>query len=69
LAALPVEQRETIVLHEIEGWKVDEIAAMHGVSESAVKSRLSRGRDRLRAFYAKKLGVTDPDPVLAGDNL
>lgn len=52
LATLPAEQRETIVLHELEGWLVDEIAALHGVSASAVKSRLSRGRERLRAYYA-----------------
>ncbi|HSD87040.1 MAG TPA: RNA polymerase sigma factor [Kofleriaceae bacterium] len=70
LASLPAEQREALVLFEIEGWKIDEIAAMHGISESAVKSRLARGRDRLRAFYAKKLGITDPAPILVPeDNL
>jgi RNA polymerase sigma-70 factor, ECF subfamily len=63
LATLPAEQRESIVLFELEGWQVDEIAALHGVSVSAVKSRLSRGRDRLRAFYAKRFGVTAPTLV------
>jgi RNA polymerase sigma-70 factor (ECF subfamily) len=71
LASLPAEQREALVLFEIEGWKIDEIAAMHGISESAVKSRLARGRDRLRAFYAKKLGISDAAPaiLLPEDNL
>ena len=69
LSTLPAEQRETIVLFEIEGWQIDEIAALHGVSASAVKSRLVRGRDRLRAFYTKKLGIGDVTPILApGDS-
>lgn len=62
LATLPPEQRETIVLFEIEDWTVDEIAALHQVSTSAVKSRLARGRDRLRAVYTTQLGVTDTPP-------
>ncbi|HUJ57794.1 MAG TPA: RNA polymerase sigma factor [Kofleriaceae bacterium] len=56
LAILPAAQREAIVLFEIDGWKVEEIAALHQVSASAVKSRLARGRDRLRAYYQKQLG-------------
>src|SRR5437868_3683313 len=51
LAVLPAVQRESIVLFELEGWQVDEIAALHRVSLSAVKSRLARGRARLRAHY------------------
>jgi RNA polymerase sigma-70 factor, ECF subfamily len=53
LAALPAVQREAIALFEIEGWTVDEIAALAGVSASAIKSRLARGRDRMRAFYQR----------------
>ena len=60
LATLPSDQRETIVLFEIDGWQVDEIAALHGVSASAVKSRLARGRDRLRAFYTRRFGASMP---------
>lgn len=59
LRALPADQREAIVLYEIEGWLVEEIAALHGVSTSAIKSRLARGRDRLRTLY------TDGDADLA----
>ncbi len=53
LARLPAVQREAIVLFEIEGWTVEEIAALHGVSASAVKSRLARGRERMRADYER----------------
>ena len=60
LAVLPAEQREAIVLFEIDGWTVEEIAEVQAVSASAVKSRLARGRDRLRQFYTRRLGVTAP---------
>ena len=53
LAGLDPEQREAIVLHEIEGFSVEEIAEMQGVTPSAVKSRLSRGREKLRRFYLR----------------
>ena len=59
LAELPHEMREPIVLFEIEGWQVDEIAALLNVSASAIKSRLSRGRDRLRTIYSERFGVHD----------
>ncbi len=58
LATLPAVQREAVVLFELEGYSVDEIAALQGVSTSAVKSRLQRGRDRLRRHYERQgLGV------------
>src|SRR5262245_49522137 len=63
LASLPAEQREAIVLFELEGWQVDELAALHGVSASAVKSRLPRGRDRLRPFHVRRFAVA-PAPAL-----
>jgi RNA polymerase sigma-70 factor (ECF subfamily) len=56
LASLPAEQREAIVLFEIEEYSIEEIAAMQGASVPAVKSRLTRGRERLRRFY-QRLGV------------
>jgi RNA polymerase sigma-70 factor (ECF subfamily) len=59
LARLPAEQREAIVLHDIQELSVDEIAEAQGVSASAVKSRLARGRKRLRSIYRKRFGVHD----------
>ncbi len=53
LATLPPEQREAIVLFEIEGWSIEEIAASQTVTLSAVKSRLARGRERLRRWYER----------------
>lgn len=65
LAKLGAAQREAIVLFEIEGWLVDEIAVAQGVSVSAVKSRLARGREQLRALYEQD---AVPSPVLQGDS-
>lgn len=65
LAELPHDQREAIVLFEIEDWKVEEIAELLDVSVSAIKSRLARGRDRLRSIYARRFGVVSaPTPSL-----
>jgi RNA polymerase sigma-70 factor, ECF subfamily len=57
LGVLPPEQREAIVLHDIEGWRVEDIAALHDTSISAIKSRLARGRERLRAVYTRRFHV------------
>jgi len=60
LATLEPAQREAIVLFELHGYSIEEIAEVQQASVSAVKSRLVRGRDRLRAFYA---AVAEPVPM------
>jgi len=54
LASLDAVQREVIVLFEIDGYTIEEIAEMQRVSRSAVKSRLSRGRRKLRGYYERR---------------
>ncbi len=49
LSKLPNIQREALILHEVLGMSVQEICRQQNVGESAVKSRLSRGRKRLRS--------------------
>ena len=53
LATLPAVQREAVVLFEIEGYSIDEVAAMQKVSISAVKTRLARARGKLRRHYER----------------
>jgi RNA polymerase sigma-70 factor (ECF subfamily) len=48
LDELPDHQRVTLILSDIQGLSYDEIAEVTGVSLGTVKSRLSRGRSRLR---------------------
>jgi RNA polymerase sigma-70 factor (ECF subfamily) len=45
---LPDEQRVMVVLSDIEGLAYDEIAQITNTNLGTVKSRLSRGRARLR---------------------
>ena len=47
LATLPPEQRAALVLVDMEGYPVAEVAEMLGCAEGTVKSRCSRGRTRL----------------------
>jgi len=47
--ALPVKYREVIVLHHLEGYALQEIADTLGLGLSAVKMRLTRGREMLKA--------------------
>lgn len=51
LATLPPVQREAVVLSDVDGYALEEIAEIQGVSLSAVKSRIVRGRERLRRHY------------------
>ena len=48
LSELPHRYRTIITLHYLEGFSVAEIAAALNLTESAVKMRLSRGREQLK---------------------
>lgn len=60
LATLAPKEREAIVLFELEGFSLDEIAALQRSTLSAVKSRLVRARGRLRRHYERRERVTRP---------
>ena len=47
LAQLNEEQRESLILFEISGFSIKEICEIQNASESAVKQRLKRGREKL----------------------
>jgi RNA polymerase sigma-70 factor (ECF subfamily) len=48
LARLPLKQREAVILSDVVGYSLQEIAAMQGDGLSAVKQRVARGREKLR---------------------
>jgi len=48
VAALPVEQREAVVLHHVLGFSMREVAEVVGVPDGTAASRLGRGIAQLR---------------------
>lgn len=48
LLELPVKQKTVLYLHYVEGYQIKEIADILGITESAVKTRLLRGRKQMR---------------------
>jgi len=52
IAALPVDQRAALVLRDVEGLSTAQAAAVLGLREAALKSRLHRARELLRAALA-----------------
>ncbi len=54
LQKLPESQREAVILFEITGLKVKEIAKIQGSSLAATKMRISRGRQQLRKLLKEK---------------
>ena len=67
LGRLPAEQRAALVLVDMEGYPVVEVADMLNCAVGTVKSRCSRGRARL-AVLLESLAPQDPagDPGHAG---
>jgi RNA polymerase sigma-70 factor, ECF subfamily len=53
LARLPTEQREVLLLVGFEGMDYDSAAQILGVPIGTVRSRLSRGRERLRELMGR----------------
>jgi RNA polymerase sigma-70 factor, ECF subfamily len=56
LLALPVSFQTVLSLHYLEEMSIREIAQVVGCAEGTVKSRLSRGRDLLRAILTESEG-------------
>ena len=54
IQALPVEQRTVLVLSDIQGLSYQEVAEATGLSLGTVKSRLSRGRSKLRDYLQQQ---------------
>lgn len=52
LLLLPFDQRQAVVLSDLYGYHYDEVATMTSASVGTVKSRIHRGRERLRKVLA-----------------
>lgn len=56
LEKLPFEQRAAVALRDVEGLTYEEISAVVGAQVGTVKSRISRGRERLRELLQDFVG-------------
>jgi RNA polymerase sigma-70 factor (ECF subfamily) len=69
LASLPADHREVLVLKDVEGLTVDEVASVVGDSVPAIKSRLHRARLELKRLLDHVLGegvaTSNPCPQFA----
>ena len=68
LNQLPQPQKEALILFEISGFSIKEVAEIQKASESAVKQRLKRGRESLADMFKndqlKHESVNSPSTVL-----
>jgi RNA polymerase sigma-70 factor, ECF subfamily len=57
---LPALQRSAVILKDVLGHTIEEVASITGVSEPAAKSALQRGRVRLREFASEPGDIVVP---------
>jgi RNA polymerase sigma-70 factor, ECF subfamily len=57
---LPALQRSAVILKDVLGHSLEEVASITGASEAAAKSALQRGRVRLREFAEEPADVSLP---------
>ena len=62
LRTLPPEYRAALVLREMQQLRYDEIGEALGVDIGTVKSRISRGRKKLRSFLLARGNFSPPPP-------
>jgi RNA polymerase sigma-70 factor (ECF subfamily) len=67
ISALPAEQRVVLVLSDVQGLSYQEIAQAVGLSLGTVKSRLSRGRAKLRDYLVQHGELLPPRYRLRDD--
>jgi RNA polymerase sigma-70 factor (ECF subfamily) len=67
ISTLPMEQRVAVVLSDVQGLSYQEIAQATGVSLGTIKSRLSRGRAKLRDYMVEQRELLPSRYRLRGD--
>jgi RNA polymerase sigma-70 factor, ECF subfamily len=57
LAKLPEQDQQLLILKEMEGFSVQELAEVLGLNVNTVKVRLFRARSRLMDVYRRRTGL------------
>ena len=63
IAELPEDMRSAVVLRDIQGFSYDEIAQMLEINVGTIKSRISRGREKLREKFLSRTELFDKGDV------
>ncbi|MBR2572686.1 MAG: sigma-70 family RNA polymerase sigma factor [Clostridia bacterium] len=63
IASLPEDMRAAIVLRDVQGFSYDEIARVLDANVGTIKSRISRGREKLREILLKQPELFDRYPA------
>lgn len=58
IARLPEDQREIVILRDIDGYSYDEIADMLSLGIGTVKSRINRARTKLKSLLEVEMKLT-----------
>ena len=64
LSELPLQEREVVALHDLEGYTAAEIAAMMDAPATTVNYRLRQARNRLRRERGERAGSYSPIPSM-----
>ena len=64
LRELPLQEREVVALHDLEGYTAAEIAAMMDAPATTVNYRLRQARNRLRRERGERAGSYSPIPSM-----
>ncbi len=63
IAELPEDMRSAVVLRDVEGFSYDEISGILGINVGTIKSRISRGREKLREKIRLRPELFDKENV------
>ncbi len=63
ISSLPEDQRDALVLTQLEGISYEETARLLGTSEGTVKSRVNRARNRLRDLFSHEAELSSSPGV------
>ncbi len=63
MSVLSAEDRWLVVLCELEGWKITEVAKLQSKTECQIKMRLSRARSKMRKKLVALYGAKNSNNV------
>jgi RNA polymerase sigma-70 factor (ECF subfamily) len=63
--AIMPEERALVILFEMEGWTISELARLFGKNEGTIKVRLSRARRKMREAIVKRFHQSKAEPFVA----